>query len=192
MKAMKILFASLLFAMCAGRASADSFSLFTGTITQAPTGNVFGVTTGEKISGVVLYPSNPVFPNNPIFIDSNVEVGVTISSIRYEPVLASGDESVSISTTTGLITGITWQYPTSPIRPSLTLSGDQFFTTDCQPGAVCGTLNFSNSQITATPEPPTLILMAAGILLLGFWATRRGWVKVTAQLHTGPDAPSPA
>jgi hypothetical protein len=55
------------------------------------------------------------------------------------------------------ILGIDYVYNPSPCVPgtancppttSLTLSGDQFFTTDCQTDAVCGTLDFSDSQIT--------------------------------------------
>ncbi len=176
----KILFASLLLAVCASHASADTVaatSLFTGTITQAPAGNVFGVKVGDTVNGMILYPQNPIFPQNPVFIDNNVKVGLTIGSITYTPVLASGTDSVAF--TDKMVTGIDWNYPTDPIRPPLSVSGSQFFTTDCATDAVCGTLDFSNSQVTPTPEPSTIIFLATGILCVLFWAKRRSKAAAT-------------
>jgi hypothetical protein len=159
-----------------GSARADSVaatSIFTGTITQAPAGNIFGVTVGDPISGIILYPTIPVSPVDPVFVGADGSVGLTIGSITYVPVPPSGGDSVTLSTSTGLVTGIEWSYPPAPNRPPLTLSGNQFFTTDCAPGAVCGTLDFSNSQVTPTPEPSALLLMATGIVGVGLLATRR-------------------
>ena len=176
----KILLASLLLAVCTSHASADTIaatSLFSGTITQAPAGNVFGVKVGDTVNGMILYPQGPVFPQNPVFIDKNVKVGLTIGSITYTPVLASGSDSVTFTDKT--VTGIEWNYPSSPVRPPLSLSGNQFFTTDCAPGAVCGTLDFSNSQVTPTPEPSTIIFLATGILCVLFWAKRRSKAAAT-------------
>jgi len=65
MRASRItLFASLILSVGAGHAYAQTevaaYSLFGGTVTQAPDGNIFGVTVGAPILGEIFFPAYPV------------------------------------------------------------------------------------------------------------------------------------
>jgi len=163
-----------------------AYSLFGGTVTQAPEGNVFGVDVGDPILGEIFLP---VYPPSPCFTAPGCSVTdftttLTIGSVVYPDQASDGSPSESVSFAFGILE-INYVYnPSSspcgpgtgivcPPRAPLTLAGDQFFTTDCATTAVCGTLDFSDSQITPTPEPSTVILMASSLLGLAFLAKRR-------------------
>ena len=178
-KAASVLITMLLFTVSSRPAYADgvaAISLIGGAVTQAPAGNVFGVQVGSSIEGEIFWPPNPVSPPNPLLPAScfavqgctvtDFTITLTIGDVTYppDPIAPNSEESVTLAG--GLVTGIDFKWPPSPVAPSLTLSGNQFFTTDCAAGAVCGTLDFSNSQVTLTPEPSTIILLAFGLSVL--------------------------
>jgi hypothetical protein len=207
MRALRItLFASLILSVGAGHAYAQTevaaYSLFGGTVTQAPDGNIFGVTVGAPILGEIFFPA---YPPSPCFTATGCTLTdftttLTIGSVVYPDQASDGSPEESI-TFAFQILGIAYKYTPSPCvvgtadcppTTTLTLSGSQFFTTDCQPDAVCGTLDFSGSQIAPTPEPSTIILMASGLLGLAFWA-RRGSRAAAAPTQTDPlSSPRPA
>jgi hypothetical protein len=202
MRSVKITFvAILLLAACAGSAHADAvaaYSLFGGTVTQAPDGNVFGVQVGSPILGEIFYPPAPNFPPDPCFTvtgcqDPNFSITLTMGAGSYATTAATQGEFVSL--VNGFVTGINVVYPPDPCAgvgsacPALTLSGNQLFSTDCAPGAVCGTLDFSDSRVTSTPEPSAIILMASGLLGLMLWAATRSKAAPSAQPQTNTISP---
>jgi hypothetical protein len=171
----------LLLAMCATRAKADTYeSTFTGTITQAPAGNIFDVAVGAPIGVDIFFPPSPCvissYPPSPCSVNS-FTITLDIGPDIYSEVLSPSGNTGSVTLSDGLITGIQVTYPPVPCAsagpagppdcPALTVSGASFFTsssTICEPGQVCGTLDFAGSVPVETPEPPTILLLAIGLI----------------------------
>jgi hypothetical protein len=173
-----LLFAAVM-ATCALRAKADETSTFAGTVTQAPSGNAFGVVLNDFVEGDVGYPV--VLGSNYNGTVNNFTIVFDIGSAIYTEVAAPTGNPGSITLSDGLITDIDVTYPPSPCTPdgpscpALTLIGATFFTspTDCETGQVCGTLDFANSQPVPTPEPSSLALILIGAGFLFFVIRKR-------------------
>jgi hypothetical protein len=195
MRAAKLTLITLfLFATSAAHAFGDSiaaYSLFGGTITQAPAGNVFGVGAGDTIHGEIFWPPGPIYPAPACFTsagctDTNFSIALTIGGVTYppDPIFPNG----SVTLLNGLITGVIYAWPPDPCSgttqecPAFTLAGNQLYTgSSCTSGAVCGTLNFANSQITPTPEPLSIVLVMSGLLSVAFRARSPSNAKDGAQ-----------
>ena len=165
----------LLVAMCGSPAKGDETSAFDGTITQAPAGNVFGVANDGFVQGNVDYPV--VIGSNFNGTVNSFRITFDIGLAVYTEVVAPTGNQGSVTLTNGLITDIEVTFPSFPCVlggaecPPLVLAGATFFTSpeDCQTGQVCGTLDFSNSQPQATPEPRTIWLLVCGLAGLMYW-----------------------
>jgi hypothetical protein len=155
-------------------------SLFGGTVTQAPEGNVFGVDVGSQIQGEAYFPQALANPKGPCFTAqgcnlTQFSLTISIGGYTYPQRGVTNVPGDTIQLSNGFITSIDFLFPLGPGGlPPFTLSENQFFTaSECQVGEVCGTLDFSNSHVVPTPEPPSFVLMTSCILVLAFWYKTR-------------------
>ena len=169
-------------------------STYTGTVTQAPAGNVFSVTPGASVLGHVFFPSGPIKTGTV----SDFEIAFFIGTGHYVFDASGGTDTVTL--TNGLISAIDIALPSGPcitgstaICPGVIYSGAEFFTdapTACSAGAVCGTLDFTGSAPEPIPEPATILLLAAGLLgwiLAAAWRAKKrvrpGWFELGGERY---------
>jgi len=160
--------------------------LFTGIVTQAPLGNVFGVANGSTVSGDVNFelPGGPPFPTTP-FTVPDFYVTFHIGTATYTDGFTNGfrDDCTGPSCPNGFFLGFSGGHLTfinadlgaagfPPISIE-TVGTQTIFYTDTNPtigienpctfDAVCGTLAFAAPAVVPVPEPTTLSLLALGL-----------------------------